>query len=65
MRRNEKVPARSARGNLFKGDLQMFVRTLAAVMTASVFSAAAAAADGTFTASAQGQAGPVPVSVTV
>lgn len=43
----------------------MFVRTLAAVMTASVFSAAAAAADGTFTASAQGQAGPVPVSVTV
>lgn len=40
-------------------------KTLAAAAAASLFSFAAFAADGVYTASAQGQVGPVPVTVTI
>lgn len=43
----------------------MHKATLAAAAAASLFSVSAFAADGVYSASAQGQAGPVPVTVTV
>ena len=43
----------------------MLRKQLLAAAVASVFSVASFAADGTYTAAAQGQVGPVPVTVTV